>query len=65
MDGDAGEAWLDAAALGPADVDEDALAAAMAEDELGGMTPEELAHLEAGLLLGNDSTDIDDEDLEQ
>jgi hypothetical protein len=37
----------------------------MAEDELGGMTPEELAQLEAGLLLGNDSTDIDDEDLEQ
>ena len=63
-----GEAWLDAAALGPADVDEDALAAAMADDELGGMTPVELAQLEAGLLLGEDSedsTDVDGEELER
>jgi flagellar biosynthetic protein FlhB len=64
-DADGGEVWLEAAALGPADVDEDALAAAMADDELGGMTPEELAQLEAGLLLGEDSTDIDTEEPEQ
>jgi hypothetical protein len=65
---DDGEAWLDGAALGPADVDEEALAAAMADDELGGMTPEELAQLEAGLMLGEDSedsTDADGEEIDQ
>jgi flagellar biosynthesis protein FlhB len=42
--------WLADAALAPEDVDEDALAVAMAQDELKGMTPEELAQLEAGLV---------------
>ena len=65
---DGGEAWLDGAALAPADVDEEALAAALADDELGGMTPEELAQLEAGVLLGEDSedsTDADGEEIDQ
>jgi flagellar biosynthetic protein FlhB len=54
--------WLDAAALGPEDVDEDALATAMAEDELGAVTPEEMASLEAGLVLEDDPTEIDGEE---
>jgi flagellar biosynthetic protein FlhB len=62
-DADADEAWLDAAALGPTDVDEEALAAAMAADELGDLTPDEIAQFEAGLVLGDDSTDIEDEEL--
>ena len=56
------DAWLDAAALSPDDVDEEALAVAMAKDELGDMTAVELAQLEAGLVLGDDSSDADDED---
>jgi hypothetical protein len=43
-------------------VDEDALAAALAEDELGDMTPDEMARLEASLVLGDDSSDSDDEE---
>ena len=68
VDLDKGVEWLDAAALGTVDVDEEALAAAMADDELGSMTPEELAQLEAGLILGEDSedsTDVDGEELER
>jgi flagellar biosynthesis protein FlhB len=55
------EDWLDGAALSQSDVDEDALAAAMAEDELGDITADEMARLEAGLVLGDDSSDPDDE----
>jgi hypothetical protein len=54
------EAWLDAAPVEPAEVDEDALAAALAEDELGDVTPAELAGLEAGLVLGDDPNSLDD-----
>jgi flagellar biosynthetic protein FlhB len=71
-DAAANGAWLDDAALGPADVDEDALAAAIAEDELGDVTADELARLEAGLVLGDESDesesdeseDVDDEEPE-
>ena len=56
------DAWLDDAALTPDDVDEDALAAALAEDELGDMTPDELARLDAGLVLGPDEEDDPDTD---
>jgi len=59
---DSDAAWLDSAALDPSDVDEDALAAALAEDELGDMTPDEMARLEASLVLGDDSSDSDDEE---
>jgi type III secretion system FlhB-like substrate exporter len=55
------EAWLDDAALTLDDVDEDALAAALAEDELGDMTPDELAQLDASLVLGQDVEDEEDE----
>jgi flagellar biosynthesis protein len=59
----ADDAWLDDAALTADDVDEDALAVAMAEDELGDMTSDELAQLEAGLVLGEEETnDPDDEE---
>ena len=59
----ADDAWLDDAALTAEDVDEDALAVAMAEDELGDMTSDELARLEAGRVLGEDDTnDPDDEE---
>jgi hypothetical protein len=61
---DVDESWLDGAVLGAADVDEDALAVAMAEDELADMTPDEMALLEAGLVLGGDSTQPDDEEQE-
>jgi flagellar biosynthetic protein FlhB len=47
MDG-ADDAWMNDAALSADDVDEAALAEAMAEDELGDITPEEIAELEAG-----------------
>jgi flagellar biosynthesis protein FlhB len=70
--GDMDDAWLGSAALKPGDVDEDALAVAMAEDELSDMTPEELAELEAGLerqpgravadVLDEDSTNPDAEE---
>jgi type III secretion system FlhB-like substrate exporter len=45
------EAWLNESVdeIDGVDVDEDALAQAMDDDELGEMTPEELAELEAGL----------------
>ncbi len=62
-DADGDEAWLDGAALEPADVDEEALAAAMAADELRDLTPDEIAQFEAGLVLGDDSTDIEEEEL--
>jgi flagellar biosynthetic protein FlhB len=61
----ANDAWLDDAALSPADVDEEALAAAMAEDELGDITPGEIAQLEASLALGEDSSSPDDEESAQ
>jgi flagellar biosynthetic protein FlhB len=64
-DADLDDAWLDTAALSPADVDEDALAVAMAEDELGDISPAEMAQLEAGLVLGDDQTNPDDEDQER
>ena len=54
--------WLDEAALTAEGVDEEALAVAMAEDELGDMTNDELAQLEAGLVLGEDSGNPDDEE---
>ena len=54
--------WLDEAALTAEDVDEEVLAVAMAEDELGDMTNDELAQLEAGLVLGEDSGNPDDEE---
>jgi len=56
------DAWLESAALGPADVDEEALAGAMAEDELGDITPDEIAEFEADLVTGDNSTDVDDEE---
>jgi flagellar biosynthetic protein FlhB len=59
---DTDDAWLDGAALGPADVDEDALAVAMAEDELADVTTDEMAQLEAGLVLADDATHVDDEE---
>jgi flagellar biosynthesis protein FlhB len=59
------DAWLDDAGLNPADVDEDALAVAMAEDELGDITPDEMAQLEAGLVLGEVSTGLDGEERER
>ena len=57
-DGAVADAWLDAAALGPTDVDEEALAEAMAEDELGDITPDELAEFEADL-VADDPDEID------
>jgi flagellar biosynthetic protein FlhB len=59
-DGAAGDAWLDAAALGPADVDEEALAEAMAEDELADITPDEMASFEADLVADDASAEADD-----
>ena len=57
--------WLDDAALTLDDVDEDALAAAMSQDELADVTAEELAQLEAGLVLGDDTTDLPDTEQER
>jgi flagellar biosynthetic protein FlhB len=62
---DPDEAWLDGAALTLDDVDEEALAVAMAEDELGDVTAAELAQLEAGLVLGDDPIDPDLEEQER
>jgi flagellar biosynthesis protein FlhB len=56
--------WLEGESLSPAEVDEDALAAAMAEDELGDITTEEMAQIEAALALGDDSTVTDDPEQE-
>jgi hypothetical protein len=53
------EAWLDGAALGEGEVDEDALAAALAADELADITPEEMTQLEAGLGRTAGSTEAD------
>jgi flagellar biosynthetic protein FlhB len=64
-DVDPDDAWLDGAALAPDDVDEDALAVAMSDDELGDVTAEELAELEAGLVLGEDQVDTDVEEQER
>jgi type III secretion system FlhB-like substrate exporter len=61
---DSPDAWLDDAALKDGDVDEDALATALADDELADMTSEEMAQLEVGLDGTTDSTDstpIDEE----
>jgi flagellar biosynthetic protein FlhB len=57
--------WLDDAALAPGDVDEAALAVAMAEDELADVTPDELAQLEASLVLGEDTTEPIDTEQDQ
>jgi flagellar biosynthetic protein FlhB len=57
--------WLDDAALEPGDVDEAALAVAMAEDELADVTAAELAQLEASLVLGEDSTELVDTEQDQ
>lgn len=57
--------WLDDAALTLDDVDEDALAAAMSQDELADVTAEELAQLEASLVLGDDPTDLPDTEQER
>ena len=57
------DAWIQTAALDPADVDEDALAEAMAEDELGDLTVEEMTQFEAGLTAGDDITGPEDEEL--
>jgi flagellar biosynthetic protein FlhB len=67
VDGDAAaaDAWLDGAALRSADVDEDALAAALADDELGDITADELAQLEASLVLGDESSDVDAADVDE
>jgi hypothetical protein len=58
-------AWLDDAALGSADVDENALAAAIADDELGDVTVDELAQLEAGLILGGEADEDESDDVDQ
>ena len=61
------QAWLDEPVDGAdgadVDVDEDALAQAMDDDELGGMTPEELAELEAD--LGRSTADQGPEETER
>jgi flagellar biosynthetic protein FlhB len=64
LDGDptVDDAWLEAAALGLDEVDEEALAEAMADDELGDLTPDEIAQFEADL-DGLDSAAADDEEL--
>ena len=54
--------WLESAALGLDEVDEEALAEAMADDELGDLTPDEIAQFEADL-DGLDSAAADDEEL--
>jgi hypothetical protein len=64
LDGDPAvdDAWLESAALGLDEVDEEALAEAMADDELGDLTPDEIAQFEADL-DGLDSAAADDEEL--
>jgi flagellar biosynthetic protein FlhB len=59
------DAWLDSAALSLDDVDEDAVAAAMAQDELRDVTAAELAQLEAGVALGDNQIDPEVEDQER
>jgi flagellar biosynthetic protein FlhB len=44
-------------------VDEEALAVAMAEDELGNVTPDELALLEAGMVIPSDAVDDEEPEL--
>jgi len=63
LDGDSAvdDEWLESAALGLDEVDEEALAEAMAQDELGDITPDEIAQFEADL-DGLDSTTTDDEE---
>jgi len=62
VDGTDADAWLDSAALGPDEVDEDALAEAMAEDELGDITPDEIAEFEADLVADDDQAQDEDEE---
>jgi flagellar biosynthetic protein FlhB len=64
LDGDSAvdDEWLESAALGLDEVDEEALAEAMADDELGDLTPDEIAQFEADL-KGMDSAAADDEEL--
>jgi hypothetical protein len=57
---DGSDGWLDGAALAEGEVDEGALAAALAADELADITPEEIARLEAGLDIDADSDDSAD-----
>jgi flagellar biosynthesis protein FlhB len=57
------DAWLESAALDPEDVDEDALAEAMAEDELRDLTLTEIAQFEAGVDAGDDTATVEDEEL--
>jgi hypothetical protein len=59
------DAWLDSAALSLDDVDEDAVAAAMAQDELRDVTAAELAQLEAGVALGDNQIDPELEEQER
>jgi hypothetical protein len=63
LDGDSAvdDEWLESAALGLDEVDEEALAEAMAQDELGDITPDEMAQFEADL-DGLDSASADDEE---
>jgi dsDNA-binding SOS-regulon protein len=64
LDGDpALDEWLESAALGLDEVDEEALAEAMAQDELGDITPDELAQFEADLISGKDAAGADDVEL--
>jgi flagellar biosynthetic protein FlhB len=62
---DPDDAWLDSAALSLDDVDEDAVAAAMAQDELRDVTAAELAQLEAGVALGDNQIDPELEEQER
>ena len=56
----ASRSGCDAGSLGSADVDEDALAAAIAADELADVTADELAQMEAGLALGDEPDESDE-----
>ncbi len=58
------ESWPDDAVLRDRDVDDAALSAAMAGDELADVTPEEMAQLEAGLVRAADSTETDSDGLD-
>jgi hypothetical protein len=53
------DAWLESAVLGPDEVDEEALAQAMAADELSDITSDEMAEFEADLLADGDPATAD------
>ncbi len=61
-DGLEDDEWLESAALDLDDVDEDALAEAMAEDELADLTVDEIAQFEAGLADGDGPHSVQDEE---